>query len=180
MWGQGWVGRTIVSGLDGWEDHALAVGGLALWQQPSARPGQSRLKAPQAMALGGSSTSRAPPLRVPPVFIAGVRYAQVEGNVDTDGQVGGILAAYDASSRELWRLRVYENARRLDLEGDVQDVWFRSMRAEGGHLVIENERGERFEVDPAARRVIGRPAPASAPKSDIDPISGQPRIRRPG
>lgn len=77
-------------------------------------------------------------------------------------------------------MRVYENARRPDLEGDVQDVWFRSMRAEGSRLVIENERGERFEVDPAARRVVGQPAPALAPKSDIDPISGQPRIRRPG
>jgi len=126
------------------------------------------------------SASRAPPPRVAPVFIAGVRYAQVAGDIDTDGQVGGILAAYDASSRELWRLRVYENARRPDLEGDVQDVWFRSMRAEGSLLVIENERGERFEVDPAARRVIGRAAPASQPKSDIDPISGQQRIRRPG
>jgi hypothetical protein len=77
-------------------------------------------------------------------------------------------------------LRVYENARRSELEGDVQDVRFCSMRAEGSHLVMENERGERFEVDPAARRVVSRPAPALAPKSDIDPISGQPRIRRPG
>jgi len=126
------------------------------------------------------TASRAPPPRVAPVFIAGVRYAQVAGDIDTDGQVGGILAAYDASSRELWRLRVYENARRPDLEGDVQDVWFRSMRAEGGLLVIENERGDRFEVDPAARRVVGHAAAASQPKSDIDPISGQQRIRRPG
>lgn len=126
------------------------------------------------------SASRAPPPRVPPVFIAGVRYAQVAGDPDVDGQVGGILAAYDASNRELWRLKVYVNARRPGLEGDVQDVWFRSLRVEGGRLLIENERGERFEVDPAARRVQGLPAQAPAPKSDIDPISGQPRIRRPG
>lgn len=126
------------------------------------------------------SASRAPPPRVPPVFIAGVRYAQVPGDLETDGQVGGILAAYDASSRELWRLKVYENPRRPELEGDVQDVWFRSLRAEGGKLLIENERGERFEVDPATRHVFSRPAPALDPKSDIDPISGQPRIRRPG
>lgn len=128
------------------------------------------------------TASRAPPPRVPPVFLSGVRYAQVAGDIDidTDGQVGGILAAYDGANRELWRLRVYENVRRPHLEGDAQDVWFRSLRAEGNHLVIENERGERFEVDPAVRRVVGHTAPASAPKSDIDPISGQPRIRRPG
>lgn len=126
------------------------------------------------------SASRAPPPRVPPVFIAGIRYAQVPGDLQTDGQIGGILAAYDASNREVWRIKVYDNPRRPELEGDVQDVWFRSLRAEGGKLLIENERGQRFEVDPETRRVSGRPAPTAAPPSDIDPISGQPRIRRPG
>ena len=126
------------------------------------------------------TASRPPPPRVPPVFIAGVRYAQVAGDPETDGQVGGLLAAYDASNRELWRLKVYPNARRPGLEGDVQDVWFRSLRAEGGRLLIENERGERFEIDPAARRVQGLPASTPVPKPDIDPISGQSRIRRPG
>ncbi|CAM5241803.1 hypothetical protein RLIN73S_04453 [Rhodanobacter lindaniclasticus] len=58
-------------------------------------------------------------------------------------------AAYDASNCEVWRLKVYDNPRHPELEGDVQDVWFRSLRAEGGKLLIENERGERFEVDPA-------------------------------
>jgi hypothetical protein len=125
------------------------------------------------------STSRAPAPRVASVSIAGVRYAQVACDPDTDGQVGGMLAAYDASNRELWRLKVYVNARRPDLEGDVQDVWFRSLRVQGDRLLIENERGEQFEVDPAARRVLDRHAPAPQPKSDIDPISGQPRIRLP-
>ena len=125
------------------------------------------------------SASRAAPPRVPPVFIDGVRYAQVFGNVDDDGQVGGILAAYDGGNRELWRLRVYENARNPDLEGDVQDVFFRSMRAEHGKLFIENENGLRFEVDPKSRHVDGKgaaPRPASA---DIDPISGKPFIQLP-
>ncbi len=125
------------------------------------------------------SASRVPAPRVAPVFIGGVRYAQVAGDLEADGQVGGMLAAFDASSRELWRLKVYENARRPDLEGDVQDVWFRSLRVQGERLLIENERGEQFEVDPAARRVLGRHAPAAQPNSDIDPISGQPRIRLP-
>ena len=30
--GKGRIGTLIVSGLEGWEDHVLAVGGLALWQ----------------------------------------------------------------------------------------------------------------------------------------------------
>jgi hypothetical protein len=107
-----------------------------------------------------------------------VRYAQVPGDVETDGQIGGFLAAYDASNREIWRIKVYDNPRRPELEGDVQDVWFRSLRAEGGKLLIENERGLRLEVDPATRHVSGRPAPTPEPLADIDPISGQPRLRR--
>ena len=99
------------------------------------------------------SARRASPPPVFPVFIAGVRYAQAPGDIETDGQVGGVLAAYDASGHEVWRLKVYENPRRAELEGDVQDVWFRSLRAEGGKLLIENERGERFEVDPVTRTI---------------------------
>jgi uncharacterized protein (UPF0303 family) len=30
--GKGRIGTLVVSGLEGWEDHVLAVGGLALWQ----------------------------------------------------------------------------------------------------------------------------------------------------
>jgi hypothetical protein len=125
------------------------------------------------------TASRAPPPRVAPVFIAGVRYAQAAGEIDTDGQKGGILAAYDASNRELWRLRLYENVRIPGLEGDVQDVYFRSMRADGSRLLIENERGERFEVDTATRHVVGHAASAPAPKADVDPITGRQRLRPP-
>lgn len=74
----------------------------------------------------------------------------------------------------------HENPRRPELEGDVQDVWFRFLRVEGGKLLIENERGERFEVDPVTRHVLGHPAPAAEPKYGLHPISGEPRIRRPG
>jgi len=123
------------------------------------------------------TVSRAPPQAVPPVFIDGVRYTQVAGEIDRDGQVGGILAAFDASNRELWRLRVYENVRVPGLEGDVQDTYFKSMRAQGHTLLIENEAGESFEVDTVARRVVGhQPAP---PRSTIDPISGRPRMPPP-
>lgn len=123
------------------------------------------------------TASRAPPMRVPPVVIGGVRYAPVAGEIDRDGQIGGILGAFDASNRELWRLRVYENVRIPGLEGDVQDVYFRSMRADGSKLLIENEIGERFEVDTVTRRVVGRLAPT--PRSNIDPITGQQRMPPP-
>ena len=123
------------------------------------------------------TVSRAPPPVVPPVVIDGVRYAQVAGEIDRDGQIGGILAASDAANHELWRLRVYENVRVPGLEGDVQDTFFKSMRAQGHTLVIENEVGESFEVDTVARRVVSRQA--APPRSAIDPISGRPRMPPP-
>jgi hypothetical protein len=123
------------------------------------------------------TASRAPPKPVPPVVIDGIRYAPVAGEIDRDGQIGGILGAFDSSNRELWRLRVYENVRVPGLEGDVQDIYFRSMRADGSKLLIENEIGERFEVDTVARRVVSHLPPA--PRSNIDPITGQQRMPPP-
>lgn len=121
--------------------------------------------------------SRAPPPRVPPVWIAGMRYAQVPGDLETDGQVGGILAAYDASNRQMWRLKVYENARRPEREGDVQDVWFRSLRVEGGSSSSRTSaaNGSRWTPRPDAsadvRRQLLSPSPTST-RSPASPASG--------
>lgn len=115
---------------------------------------------------GSPSASRLPPPDVAPVTIGGVRYAQAAGKVATDGQVGGILAAYDPGGTLLWTLKVYDNVRRADLEGDVQDVFFRSMTAEpDGRLRIVNESGKAFLVDVTTRavtEVAGDPPPHDA------------------
>jgi hypothetical protein len=69
--------------------------------------------------------------------------------------MGGYLAAYhEESGEQLWTLKVYDNRRDPQREGDVQDVFFRSMTMrDDGKLLIENERGPRFVVDPASRSV---------------------------
>ncbi len=105
-------------------------------------------------SAGQPSASRLPPPDVAAVTLGGLRYAQVAGKVSTEGQVGGILAAYDAGGTLLWTLKVYDNVRRDDLEGDVQDVFFRSMTAEpDGQLRIVNEAGKAFLVDVKTRHV---------------------------
>ena len=49
-------------------------------------------------------------------------------------------------------MKVYDNKRRDDLEGDVQDVFFRSMDVQpDGRLLIVSEDGRRFLVDVNAR-----------------------------
>ena len=126
---------------------------------------------PVAVAAAGASNnkespsmpphlSRIPAPQVVPIEIDGVRYEQVRnGLLAGYDQMGGWLAATDvANGQQLWVLKVYDNRRDPTLEGDVQDVFFRSMtRQPDGRLLIENERRARFVVDPAARSVA--PAP---------------------
>lgn len=104
--------------------------------------------------MASKSGSRIPAPAVPPVTDAGIRYEQVKnGLLAGFEQMGGYLAAYDASTGvQLWTLRVYDNRRVSGKEGDVQDVFFKSLAVQpDGSLLIENERGARFLVDPQTR-----------------------------
>lgn len=127
------------------------VGAFVLVQACVARP--TPLDAHEEMPMGKSS-SRIPGPTVPPVTIGKVRYVQVRnGLLEGFDQMGGYLAAFDVESgNQQWTLKVYENKRTSDKEGDVQDVFFKSMTAQpDGTLLIENERGGRFVVDPSVR-----------------------------
>jgi outer membrane protein assembly factor BamB len=102
------------------------------------------------------SGDRNAPEPVAPVIRHGVRFEQnLTASEAEFGQVGGVLTARDAKTGAvLWSIKVYENKRRPDIEGDVQDVFFRSMRFDSkGRLVIENENGQRFVVDVDKRKV---------------------------
>jgi outer membrane protein assembly factor BamB len=95
--------------------------------------------------------SRIPAPAVDPIRSNGIRYEQVRnGLLAGFDQMGGYLAAYDdRTGEQLWTLKVYDNKRDPAMEGDVQDVFFKSMTlTSDGRLLIENERGARFVVDP--------------------------------
>lgn len=109
------------------------------------------------------SASRLPPAKVDPVTVDGIRYAQRPGKESVDGQVGGLLSAYDATGKLLWTLKVYENPRSPDLEGDVQDVYFSAMDLDpDGRLRIVNENGDTFLVDVKTRVVTALPKEPAA------------------
>ena len=123
---------------------------------PAATPGEepemSQDHAEDMPPLPQVAAKRRAPPKVPGVTLDGIRYEQtVLARSEADGgQRTGYLAAYrGASDERLWRLRVYELHIDPRLEGDVQDVYFKSMAAakDGHDLLIENERGDRFEVD---------------------------------
>jgi hypothetical protein len=114
-----------------------------------ARPTQT-----QVHNVMRKSGSRIPAPAVPPVSSGGVRYEQVKNGLMAGfEQMGGYLAAYDeVSGQQLWTLKVYDNQRVSGKEGDVQDVFFKSMTLQAdGTLLIENERRARFVVDLKAR-----------------------------
>jgi hypothetical protein len=98
---------------------------------------------------------RAPPTDVPPIVDGNVRYeAPHFGN--PCGQNGGCVVAYDdASNAMLWSVQVYCTHYDPGLEADVQDVFITSLAAQGGQILVANEKGQHFTIDPATRRVDG-------------------------
>ncbi len=109
------------------------------------------------------SAERAMPDPVPPVTVGGVRYeAPHWGRERGLGQNGGFVRAVEAASgNELWLLQVYQTVYDESKETDVQDVFLTSLTAnpsKAGTLLAANERGERFEIDPATRQVAKLPS----------------------
>ena len=100
---------------------------------------------------------RSGPEPVSPVVFAGVRYEVVHwGKGRGLPQNGGYIAAIDeASDKELWLLRVYEVHYDDDIEDDKRDIFITSLVAggDGKHLYVEDERGRRYVVDTATRKV---------------------------
>jgi len=100
------------------------------------------------------SFDRSPPPKVEPVVRDGKRYAQHIGTHDERlGQSGGLLEIVDeATGRQLGLIKVYDNQRKPELEGDVQDIFFSAMAFDSsGKLIITDEVGRRFAVDVVKR-----------------------------
>ena len=107
-----------------------------------------------------SGADRPPPPDVPALVRDGVRYSQrVGSHDDAMGQSGGLLDLTDAATGKLLgTIKVYDNRRRADVEGDVQDIFFKSMAFDGtGHLIVTDETGRRFSIDVATRTVTPKP-----------------------
>lgn len=108
-------------------------------------------------APGGMKPKRVGPPDVEPVVIDKLRFETLPWGRDRGlGQNGGYIVAYDAGTgAELWILKVYEVAYDPKLEQDVQDVFIVSMSKSffGDKLLITDERGNHYRVDPSDRSV---------------------------
>jgi len=101
-------------------------------------------------AGAGEDKKRRDPVDVPALVAGGLKYeAPRLGTPFGYAQDGGIVTARRADSGELvWTRRVYTTSRDPHMESDKQDVFINSLTlsADGRHLDIANERGQRFEI----------------------------------
>lgn len=100
----------------------------------------------------GPSLSRRPPRVVGPIEKDGVRYEQVMDMPDIENRTGWLRATHISSGETLWNKQVYRYDIDSRMERDVQEFYFRSMSFDptGKSILIENERGERYSVDPVS------------------------------
>ena len=96
-----------------------------------------------------ANAKRLAPKAVPPVVKDGIAYS---APLDREGFV---VATWIKTKREIWSRQVYviKYEYKLVLEEDVQGVFITDLRIEGGKLMIQNERGGEFELDPESLNV---------------------------
>ncbi len=97
---------------------------------------------------------RIAPPQVAPVLLGGLRIEVVHWGKERGlEQNGGYLEAFDrATGAARWLLRVYAIDYDPALEGDVQDLFIEQLKTgPGGTLIVIDEQGRRFVVDPATR-----------------------------
>lgn len=97
-----------------------------------------------------ASAKRAAPKSVPPVTIGQIEYSA------PPEFMGFVIATDKQSQKELWRERIYTVKIDPALERDVQDNFIAALAVERGVLVITDERGAQFSLDPATRKATQR------------------------
>ena len=98
--------------------------------------------------LGTTFAKRSAPAAVEPVTIGNVKYSA------PSEAMGYVIATDVATGKELWRERIYVVALVPGLEEDVQHVFISALKEEKGLLLITNEKGARFSLDPKTRKVV--------------------------
>ena len=98
------------------------------------------------LGLSESEAKRAVPSKVLPVKVGNIEYSAPHRN-RTHKQMGFIEARAPKSGELIWSRQIYAVKYDPDLEGDVQDVFIKSITVEGNHLIITNERNSKYQLD---------------------------------
>ena len=93
-----------------------------------------------------AEAKRGAPTEVLPVTVGNIKYSAPHRN-GTHKQMGFIEARDLKSGKLIWSRQIYAVKYDPDLEGDVQDVFIKSITVEGNHLIITNERNSKYQLD---------------------------------
>jgi hypothetical protein len=93
-----------------------------------------------------AEAKRGAPAEVLPVTVGNIEYSAPHRN-GTHKQMGFIEARDLKSGKLIWSRQIYAVKYDPDLEGDVQDVFIKSITVEGNHLIITNERNSKYQLD---------------------------------
>ena len=93
-----------------------------------------------------AEAKRGAPMEVLPVKEGNIEYSAPHRN-GTHKQMGFIEARDLKSGKLIWSRQIYAVKYDPDLEGDVQDVFIKSITVEGNNLIITNERNSKYQLD---------------------------------
>ena len=100
---------------------------------------------------------RKAPAEVPAIKTAEAIYSVPHfGFRNGTGDNGGVIHAHHPKTKKLlWSIQVYKTIYKNNLEGDVQDVFIKSLSYDGDHnlLIMSDERSRVFVINLATKRV---------------------------
>ena len=139
------------AGIPGSAIALLAMAGVvAMVAMVACATGPLQREKETAMSLEPDSSNSRIMVDVPEILFEGKRYEQVvEGDRDGEAQRTGLMRVVDLQTGTSSVVQVYDERRDPDLEEDAGDVFFTSFELDGQRrvILIENERGERYEYD---------------------------------
>ncbi len=100
-----------------------------------------------SLAATRVSAKRSEPKAVPPITRNGVVYSVPHEHM------GFVIAKDEKLDRELWTKQVYVVKYDPVLEKDVQDCFVTELRVADDKLIVSNENGDQFELNPATLAV---------------------------
>jgi hypothetical protein len=93
-----------------------------------------------------AEAKRGVPTEVLPVTVGNIEYSAPHRN-GTHKQMGFIEARVPQSGELIWSRQIYAVKYDPDLEGDVQDVFIKSITVERNNLIITNEKNSNYQLN---------------------------------
>jgi len=93
-----------------------------------------------------AEAKRGAPAEVLPVTVGNIEYSAPHRN-GTHKQMGFIEARDLKSGGLIWSRQIYAVKYDLELEGDVQDIFIKSIAVQGNNLIITNERNSEYQLN---------------------------------